>query len=725
MTTLKRLLFTTLLVLIGISSIANTLDEIEIIKANYKKVLLSEDRERNELLSLLVNMPKEKVYSDQMVVELMERYSINAERVKQLLAKLQSDGSWSDIDYANKNRSGWQAKVHAERILELTKVYFIPESGFYQSSDVKKAIHLTLNYWFENKPVSPNWWHNQIGVPKVLGGVFILMEKELSELEKKEAIAVMSNAKFGMTGQNKVWLAGNVLVRALLENDYSLVEEARNNIVSEIKDGEKEGIQADNSFHQHGTQLQMGNYGAAYISSMSFWADIFKGTAWAFNQSQLNLLSRLINEGYARILWKGYMDINHLGRQFFNNAQRHKAFTVGFSSYTLTQIDKENSRKYDELLKDNFYDSNKNTTLTGFYNFWQSDNTVHRRPAWMASVKMSSPRVIGGEALNGDNMKGYYLADGAMYTYVDGNEYNNVYVCWDWRKVPGVTSYETTTPMKVLKMTGYHNRSVFAGAVGDETTGLTAFDFDRDRLKARKSWIFTDEYIICLGAGIETDSSCVVTTSIEQREQNGDLYRLNKNRWEPIKTFEKSGTKEERFFHDKTGYIVLDNASIKASIESRTASWHDVMNSYSKNFTESKNVFSLWLDHGYTPSNRTYQYVIIPASTPDKTKKFNIKDIKIIANDKSKQVVYISSKKVYYLAVYEPSEISLSKNITIKTNSAGLFILKQNGKKLDIIVSDPTQKEKEFHFTINNNSHRIPLPQGELAGKSTGLSIDL
>ena len=70
----------------------------------------------------------------------------------------------------------------------------------------------------------------------------------------------MENAKFGMTGQNKVWLAGNVMMRALLQNDAGLVKMARDTIVSEIVTGKVEGIKDDWSFHQHGAQQQFGNY---------------------------------------------------------------------------------------------------------------------------------------------------------------------------------------------------------------------------------------------------------------------------------------------------------------------------------------------------------------------------------------------------------------------------------------------------------------------------------
>ena len=96
------------------------------------------------------------------------------------------------------------------------------------------AIHLAMNFWFSKGLVCKNWWYNQIGIPRTLGPAFLIFENEMSEQEKREAIKVMMNSTFGMTGQNKVWLAGNVLIRGLLENNWELVKEAREVITSEI-----------------------------------------------------------------------------------------------------------------------------------------------------------------------------------------------------------------------------------------------------------------------------------------------------------------------------------------------------------------------------------------------------------------------------------------------------------------------------------------------------------
>ena len=69
----------------------------------------------------------------------------------------------------------------------------------------------------------------------------------------------------------------------------------------------------------------------------------------------------------------------------------------------------------------------------------------------MASLKMASDRVMGVETMNGDNMKGYYMADGALYIYKDATEYYDIFPLWDWRKLPGVTCYDDVRPVPLLR----------------------------------------------------------------------------------------------------------------------------------------------------------------------------------------------------------------------------------------------------------------------------------
>ncbi len=688
--------------------------DIETIKKNYSQLILAENRSEKELISVLVTDPKETYYSDQMVVELMDRYPIQKAEVSALLDKLQANGTWSDIDYTDKNRSGWQPKRHVERILLLAKAYRMQNSGYYNSTEVEAAIHRAFTYWFDARLISPNWWYTEIGIPKAMGAIMVIFEDKLNRQEKENILKYMKNSKFRMTGQNKVWLAGNVLVRALMQGNMEQVKAARDTIFSEITVGNVEGIKADNSFHQHGAQLQFGNYGAAYIASMGLWSQVLAGTSLALEQSQLDILSRLIDQGYRRTLWKGYMDVNALGRQFFRQAQRHKALSVGFTASMLMDADKPNSTKYRELLDENFYKLSQPAGMTGLYHFWMSDYTVQRRPGWMASVRMSSPRIIGAEALNGDNLKGYYLADGALYVYVDGNEYHNIFPVWDWQKLPGVTAYATTQPLKQLQIKGYHNKSTFVGNVNNGKTGLTSMLLDRDGLRAHKSWIFADDYILCLGAGIRADSGVVVTTSIDQRIKTADLLQLKNNRWLKTTSEDFRKTSDLRFFHDKTGYVIMNVEKGRAVTEKRTGAWKEVMNMYPADFTETKDVMSLWIDHGKDPRNGTYQYLILPASTTSKVKQFDTRPIKVLSNTSKQQAVTIGSTT--YVAAYPLADIMVVEGIRFQSTNTGLFMIEEEANRTKVTVVDPTQSQTHMDVTLNGQKQTVQLPGGEEKG---------
>ena len=60
---------------------------------------------------------------------------------------------------------------------------------------------------------------------------------------------------------------------------------------------DEEGIQEDYSFHQHGPQMQFGNYGLTFVDVMSFWCSVLYGTDYAFSDQQNGLVMQLISEG--------------------------------------------------------------------------------------------------------------------------------------------------------------------------------------------------------------------------------------------------------------------------------------------------------------------------------------------------------------------------------------------------------------------------------------------
>lgn len=636
------------------------------IKAHYREMLIPANLSGDTLLAGLCQIEKEDLISDEMVQELTNRYPFDLTAIQDYLDKVDDDGSFTDINYQDTKRSGWQPKLHAERLLELCKLYASSTTSYHHSKALLSTIHRLLGFWFKRKPVCDNWWYNEIGIPKTLGQAFLIIEDELSPQEREGAIAVMDHSKFGMTGQNKVWLASNVLIKGLLLNNETLVKAARDTIVSEIRIGGTEGIMPDWSYQLHGPQQQFGNYGLAFLSSMTMFYRLFKDTPLQFTSSQVEILTNLVNQGFRWTIWHRRMDISALGRQLFRQGDIHKGYCLAFAAQELGL---------------NGFPLTSNP-LVGHKHFAYSDYTIHRTPEWMMSLKMSSARTIGSEHINEDNVLGYYLGDGATYYYIDhSGVYMDALPFWDWRKVPGTTAYESGQPIRFNRRSP-RNTSAQVNGLHDHLYGISAMDYDKDGLRARKTWFFTPSLIVALGSGISTDSALAVTTSIDQRLSEGSLRMLSGSTWVDVVPGQTLTT-TSRLWHNRIGYVTLGHPVV-VNHEVKTGSWSDNMQMYPWQEL-SDTLITLYCHHGVHPHNQSYAYVVLPSRSMEQVAHFNTDDVEILCNTPTLQMV---GGKAFgqdvWAAVYAAQTVRVGR-ILLPFGKAGLYQLRRSGRKWTVI----------------------------------------
>jgi chondroitin AC lyase len=694
---------------------------ISILKQNLRNYYLSAKTDVSDLELIVNGLNRDTSASDQVTREIYERKNADHELVNKYIATVKSDGSWSDINYKDSDRSGWEPAKHAERILFLTKVYMNPGSPFYKNEILGKALHNAMDFWFKAKLICPNWWYNEIGVPKTLGPAFILLRDLLTPDELASAVQVMNHSHFRMTGQNKVWLAGNIFFKALLIDDETLARQARDTIVSEIKLTDEEGIQCDFSFHQHGPQPQFGNYGLAFITGMAFWGRIFDGTSLAFNEEQKGILRNLFNNGYNWISWKGYFDINSLGRQFFKDAQVTKALATGFAAADMIVTDPEHKQIYLDFLSRNFSASSE-PHLTGDKHFWRSDMSVHRASSWYSSIRMSSERVKAAEALNNENLKGYYVGDGATFIMVDGNEYDNIFPVWSWRKLPGVTCYQSNEPLQVLTIEGYRNNSDFAGGLSNGLNGITAFHLVRDSLTAKKAWFFIDDVMVCLGADISSDKKEAVSTSLNQAFLRGDVYYFDGITRKLSPESQISSETVKWVFHNKIGYYPLQRSLFTISDKRQYGNWNDIAKIYPSNLQSDK-IFSISSEHGISPQHQSYSYVILPGITLDEIKRYK-PSFKVIENNSSAQIIISHDKNRGMFVVYNPLKINIEGIGEVGFEQAGLYMLEKESNFWKLTAADPTHKLHVLKISFNGKEYQLDLPQSCELGKSVSIKLD-
>lgn len=546
------------------------------------------------------SIPEEELFNNatwNKVMNILEKFQECSQRDRgkvlsiadNILSRMNADGSWPDIDYSSIHPSNWSPITHAGNIRDLARAYHITGSASYLD-----ACRLALNYWDKRKPFSTNWWYNEIDAPMIMAPAFLLLKKGLDDADLKRADRVLAKAYLGLTGQNKLWMSGIVLQRGLLNEDYGMVMDAYESIVSEIRLTTEEGIQPDYSFHQHGKIMQTGLYGLVFAQDMAKWYFIFSGTPLAIQGEKKAILFNYLTLGQDWLVWNGYYDPNVFGRQIQADKDRANTETLQKAhDYSGTTLSRPKGGRY----------------------YPYSDLGVYRTAGWYASVRMQSNHLVGIENTLSENMKGYFASDGALLIRRTGLEYLDIWPCWEWKHIPGATTYDDGKPLWGCSGSQPYNKTdkVFGQVCGDVM--VVAMDYVRDGLTARKAWFFFEDGILCLGAGITMSKGFPVVTTVEQNIFGG-----------------KPTSGDNWVRHRTITYVNLGEGAFEMWTGKRNGKWSDLCPSY-ENSSVTKEVFELVLRHGVNPRGASYAYGITPGGkTSDEAQRIFSEDVKIVSN---------------------------------------------------------------------------------------------
>ena len=642
--------------------------------------------------------------------------------VQGYMRALRDDGSWPDVDYADRTRGGWRTYRHLTRTLAMAQAYKKPGHPLAGDASLRAAVIKALAHWTQKDYVNPNWWYPQIGVPMTVAPILLLMGDELpSDLSDATMQRVLGRSKMGMTGQNKVWLAGIAFLKGLLREDSGLMTQARKKIFEELRITTAEGVQPDYSFHQHGPQQQWGNYGASFGGDMIKWASIFRGTSYALDADQVTILSRYLSEGSAWVLWRGRMDISGCGRQIFPGCQASKGRGIVGQLELMTKVDPDRADTYRDILASNR--PGGANTLTGHRHFWRSDITIHRRPTWYASVKMSSTRVIGAETCNSENMMGLHLGDGVTYFYRTGAEYEDLFPVWDWRRLPGTTCLQNAQSL-VPNSKRCRGKSDFVGGVSDGTEGVTAMEYIRGSLHARKTWFFLDDAVVCLGAGIHCDDPEAVLTSVNQCVLNGPVTISAGRQTRELSRGERFTVRLDWVHHDGIGYVLLKPQTATAGAVTQSGNWHAIHRRESAATVE-RDVFSLWIDHGLKPTDARYAYAVLPDVSVEDVRSFSeAPRLTVLAQTPSLQAVASADGRKVQVAFFEPGRLAWGDGRTIEVDVPCLVMFDETAAPARLHVADPTHRQEAIKVRLSGKYHGSGA-QYNAARDQTGLTINL
>lgn len=681
-------------------------NDLATIRSQFRQYTLSKTMGKGDRLLDNVGMPKSKIAE-----------------AKKDAATLRPAGSWVDIKYDSKAHSAWPPANHLVRILSMTTFAVQPNIAAADRAMCMSAIHRGLMFWARHDFQCRNWWYNDIGDPKLLGTIGILLGDQLAPAERAYITNVsMARCHVGsMTGQNRVWIAGNGLMRGLLSNDPKLVKQAADVIWSEVRVGTDEGIQPDDSFRQHGPQQQFGNYGLAFASEVCQWAYVLRGTSVAMPEAKLSILRNYLLGGQDWVTWRGSMDISSCGRQLFPNSPKGKARGITAVMATMPLVDPSHAKQYEAFVTRNTHPDASNDLLGNKY-FWNSDYAVQRGRLMFISVRMHSRRTIGGEVVNHENLSGALLADGGTFVYLYNNEYTNIFPVWNWRKIPGITAEQSDTRPKWArgKYGQPKSKSAFVGGVSNGQLGCCAMDLKRAGLSAKKVWFFYLDRVICLGADIRCTDDKPVSTTIDQCLLRGSTQLLvYLGRGTSIASRTLTGNSVEKMdyrdsiLQNGIRYINLTAQPWTVTAGSQSGTWSNVYtNPSTPKGIVTKPVLTITIDHGMHPAGASYAYS--ESAENDRAAAAE----KMLANTPSLQAVD-NGEGLISAIFWTPGHIDTPAGV-LKVDHPCAMLIDTHGRK--IVVADPTQTLHQIGITWHGRTQQVDLPEGGDAGESVSLA---
>lgn len=616
------------------------------------------------------------------------------------LSDQQTNGSWSSINYTSTKNTLWEPSDHIKRLRRMAIAYTRSTSQYYKKASCYSAIERGLQYWYDADPRSKNWFMQQISSPQCIGEILCLMHFGKEQLPKsiKDKLFARMVAIGGRpdipkehgTGANRIDIATHWMYRGALTNNETLFKFGVKQMMGPICLAVTDGIQHDYSYHQHGKQLYIGGYGAVLLDRIPKLLYYLKGTDYTPEKSQVAIFTKFVCHSYSRVIRGNHYMYNVCGRSMARKGTFDRKSDLS-KFRLLISADPENASLYRDCIaridKSQTADYKMPKLLT---HYWRSDYTLFTSPLWNFDVRMLSTRTDRAENGNGENLRGYFLSDGATCISRTGNEYASIMPFWDWSMIPGTTSpHLSKFDIPVPKPWGSAGFNLFSGGVSTDLYGVSAYAYNdilpKVMTRAKKSYFFLDKEVFCMGSGIKSLSGQTVRTTVNQCLSEGTSFRDKENHW---------------VIQDKIAYYFPIDENWDTTTAVQEGDWHDIVSSYSSQINSGE-VFKVWLEHGIQPVDASYQYAVIAGiNSPDAMQTYlSSRHVEVIRCDKQVHAICPNVSNIKLMAVvYEATDIKTSE-MTVSVNHPCFLMITDT----EIVVSVPNDIYSTIKLKITSS----------------------
>ena len=665
----------------------------------------------NAQLSLKDGWDEMILVRKRIIAELMKG-GVNDQQVRQVISTYRSTGDFSDIDYSDlSTTAGFPHQKHLSNLYALAKAYQTNTSVFFHDAEIMKEIEGALNYWVEKDYIGDNWHDNQITTPTWLVNLLLIMGNDLKQDLAMKTQKMIGRANLNASGArpsgDRIVIAG-ILARNLIYLDsLPAFEKVIKVIEGEIKfsTGER-GMQHDYSFHHRVDRVNnTTSYGyGKYANAFGEWSFYVSGTRYQFSKEKINQLVDYYIDGISKQQVYGiYEDVSVKNRDITSKSY--------FQPKGILEIERllmgtdHRKAELEELIKLRKGEIRPSRSFAKF--FWQTEHFVFQRPHFYTTVRMFSTRNQNMEMpYNGPGKPTHHRADGTNYLFLKGDEYHNIWPVYDWQKISGTTVLQKPKlhgPQDIQKK----GLTSFVGAVTDGLYGAVAFDFrsPHDGVEAKKSWFFFDEEYVCLGTDIRSEVKLPVATTINQALLKGPVKVMQDDKQIVLPEGNRKLEKLKWVHHNSIGYLFPSPATLELSNQVATGTWASITDQ--KNISTAQvqePVFNLWFNHGNSPANASYQYIVVPAIDVD-VFAANVADnrqIQILSNTGSIQAVWHGKKQMLQSAFYRAGTLKVKSGIQVRLDSQGMVMLKAaDNRIISVTVADPSRMLQRINLTIS------------------------
>ncbi|ROT83082.1 protein containing Polysaccharide lyase family 8, central [Penaeus vannamei] len=694
------------------------------------------------------------------------------ESLEVLLPLLQPDGSFSDLKYGEDDSTSFI--THGKRQSSLA---FHHVNG----EDLTREIVSSFAFVTYDAPdnTDSNWWGHVIGVPykSWMGATLardLLSQELMTDYLDRYWVNTIAGPVWNTEEHSGKMSGGNLAPRAMLGEVEGLLRGTYAEVHKEVQEAmfidlalrqpyDENGFRPDGCLHQHNilgdratgdgylehtlSNIYNSAYGRELLVHTSNLFSWYTGTSMDFENATIEGLFGAYLE-CQQWLFRGHTSEpttcgRHLtdGEIATRNGTGGAILAAGRNLLKLGRhVEEVESvlHRYDNVVPDAEH------ALVGNKFFFNSDLTVHQRREYMASVRVLSNRTSRPESWppsqNGD---GYFQGDGFLTVLVDSEEYGKpkaeVFLVYDWARVPGVTNVYTKDIPQYLtgtyKAERFFNNVTYSGGVSDGMVGAVAMTTNRpyEPLRHLKSWFFFDDVIVALASDVTLGGDDVtgesVVTTLAQLAYNG-TYVLGTASGEEASP--GWGSHEEAqptwLHHRSVGYVFLNGDEQLFTLADTRAHGEDEID-----------VFTAWLDHGPSPEGAGHAYAVLPAADVDKTRLFAAEpDVEVLSRTASLHAVCHGPSQTIGAAFVQAGELTSScgpsAEVSLLVDTPCLALVSVSSESADaaelsVTLADPQQMYDVIRIRVTYGGREaeqtVQMPFPPLRGSSVTVAVSV